>query len=78
MLQIIRVFLDNSYHPRYHLVDPFFKAFFSGPRGRSFKTMSLLPLGPFGLGLRVRKPFVFQPHGERGCLLDFDFPLPPP
>ena len=51
---------------------------FSLPRGRSRMTILLLFLGPFGPGFRVRTPFATQPQTDRGCLLPFDFPRPPP
>jgi hypothetical protein len=51
---------------------------FSLPLGRSRMTIILLFLGPLGPGLRVRLPFVAQPQTETGCLLDLDFPRPPP
>lgn len=51
---------------------------FSFPLGLSFTTILLLFFGPLGPGLLVRFPFVSQPQIERGCLLPFDFPRPPP
>lgn len=54
------------------------RALFSTPLGRSRMTIILLPLGPLGPGLRVRLPFVCHPQIDRGCLLDFDLPRPPP
>lgn len=50
----------------------------SFPLGRSRMTILLLFFGPLGPGFLVRVPLVPQPQIDTGCLLDLDFPLPPP
>lgn len=54
------------------------KAILFFPLGRSRITNLLPVLWPREPGFLVRLPLVFQPHGELGCLLPLDLPLPPP